>query len=104
MLAESAESPEMHAAESGRANVDLLLVTRASEMLIEGDKGMKHPVAKVALKHASVPSRTSGIILYVLINVSIGDETGRVGDDVVLVVFQNITLDGVTVDFGATAT
>jgi hypothetical protein len=104
MLAKRAEGPELHAAKGRRANIYFLLVTRAREMLIEGSKGVIRPVAKDALIHTSVPRCPSGIVLHFLRRVATSDETGRIGDDMILVVLDDITVNSGTVNSRATAT
>lgn len=104
MLAKSAEGPELHAAETGRAKIYFLLVTRTREVLIKSNKCAVRPVTKVALIHASVPRCLTGIVFYILSRVATGDETGRVGDDMILIILQDKTVDGGTVNSRATAT
>ena len=103
MLAQPTQRIEPLPAGAQGAEINLLLVPWAREMLVKGRKGLVFPMAEVALVCVAVPRSASRDVGGFRVARGASDKARRVGDDTVDVVLANEAVDGGTVDSRAAA-
>lgn len=67
-------------------NINLLLMTRARQMLVQRSKRPVRPITEITLVRVSVPRCIRSVVLDLAIRVTTRQEAGRISDEVVPVV------------------
>ena len=104
VLAQSTKSCEPDPTSRGRADIDFILVDRASKVLIQGLQRGVAAMTQVALVSIAVPGFAAGIVLDIVARGATGEQAGRVGNYVVCVVLAYGSVDSGTVDSRWTGT
>ena len=97
VLAQATQSREPSPTSRGRADVNPVLMGRASKMLIQCCQRIVVAMTQVAFICLAVPGPAAGIILGIVARSATGEQTGRIGNYVVCVVLTNNPVDGDTV-------
>jgi len=104
VLAQTTQSREPSPTSRGRADVNPVLMGRASKMLIQCYQRVVVAMTQVAFICLAVPGPAAGIILGIVARSAAGEKTGRIGNYVVCVVLTNDPVDGDTVHSRSTFT
>lgn len=102
MLDQRAQRSEPHTTRAHRAYVDLVLVARAREVLIQRAKAAVRPMAQITLKCLPVPRSVGRVVCDLLLGAAgPGEHARRVGDDVVSVELADLVVEEVAGHAGA---
>ena len=86
MLAQRTERHKLHLTRVPMTNVNLLLMVRARQMLVQCSKAPVCPITEITLICVSVPRCICGVVLDIAIHVTTHQEAGRICDKIVPVI------------------
>ena len=86
MLAQRTEGRKPRLTRVPTTDVNLLLMTRARQMLVQRSKAPVRPITEITLVRVSVPRCIRGVVLDIAIRVATCQEAGRIRDKIVPVI------------------
>lgn len=103
MLAQRAQRRESHTTRAHRADINLVLMARACQVLIQRTKAAVRPMAQITLVRFPIPRGVRRVVRDLLVDATAGsgEHTRGVGNDVFCVELPDLVVEEVAVHAGA---
>lgn len=93
MLAQPTQRREIRSTRRLRAYIQLILMSRARQVLVQRRKTLIRAMTEVAFVRITIPCGTGGVVICARVRGGGSEETRRVGDDIVAIELADLGVD-----------